>query len=102
MMALIALARPEAILDLRTDQIDLEHWLIDLNPHGRKQTKKRRPVVSISRSLLPWPETVSDGPVVNYYGRPIRSIKTVFRAARRRAGLGVDVTPCALRHTMAA
>jgi hypothetical protein len=38
-------ARPKPVLELTRFQCDLDRRLIDLNPPGRPQTKKRRPVV---------------------------------------------------------
>jgi len=34
-------------------------------------------------------------------GQPYRTITNIFKTARRRAGLGEDVTPHAMRHTFA-
>ena len=39
--------RPEAILDLKWDQVDLTGGVIHLNPTGRIQTNKQRPTVRI-------------------------------------------------------
>ena len=36
-------ARPEAILELTSFQVDCDAWFIRLNSPGRPQTKKRRP-----------------------------------------------------------
>ena len=45
------MARPGAILDLREGpQIDRARRLIDLNPPGRRQTKKYRPVVPMTEA----------------------------------------------------
>ena len=101
MLAGATLGRPEAILELTLFQCDQEHRLIALNPAGRKQTKKYRPVVPMTetarRVILQCP-----GPhLVQYRGRPVKSIKTGFRRARERAALGPDVTPYTIRHTMA-
>jgi integrase len=41
--------RPEAALELTGDQLDFDDRLIDLNPRGRAQTKKFRPVVKNAR-----------------------------------------------------
>ena len=101
MVAFNTLARPGAIFDLTRPQIDIENRLIDLNLPGRKQTKKRRPVVPITDTLLPLLVNIDDGPVVSYFGRKISSIKTAFHAARDMAGLGADVSPYTIRHTMA-
>ncbi len=101
MIALNTLARPEAILDLTPFQVDLEHRLISLNPHGRKQTKKYRPVVPITETLLPVVLNVNADRIVNWHGKPIASIKKGFRTIVQRAGLSADVSPYTLRHTMA-
>ena len=53
MISLNTLARPDAVLDLSPAQVDFKRRLIKLNPDGRKQTKKYRPVVPISETLLP-------------------------------------------------
>jgi integrase len=52
MLALYTGARRGAILDLTWKQIDLIRGRIDFNPPGRLQTKKRRPVIPVPRSLL--------------------------------------------------
>lgn len=112
MYAVCTLSRPEALFDLTIFQCDKEHRLIDLNPPGRKQTKKYRPVVPMVEALVPWVEPgqpAKKGPnrgqpvthVIAYKGRPIRSIKTAFRAMRAAADLPEDTTPYIIRHTMA-
>ncbi|MCB1469509.1 MAG: site-specific integrase, partial [Rhizobiaceae bacterium] len=101
MIALNTLARPEAVLDLSPAQVDLEIGRINLNPHGRRQTKKRRPVVPLTETLRPH---VSDREVahfVNWHGRHIKSIKKGFATMVAEAGLPKDITPYSLRHTMA-
>ena len=60
-ISLNTLARPDAVLDLSPMQVDIKRRLIKLNPDGRRQTKKYRPVVPISETLLPWMEQC-DGP----------------------------------------
>ena len=40
-------ARPDAVLDLNSRQIDFQRGLINLNPAGRQQTKKYRPTVRL-------------------------------------------------------
>ena len=59
MISLNTLARPDAVLDLSPAQVDVQRRLIKLNPEGRKQTKKYRPVVPIS--MISWLERC-DGP----------------------------------------
>ncbi len=96
-------ARPSALLQLDWSQV--EPGLIRLNPPGRRQTKKRRPVVPVcdelGRYLGNWRQGQTCGPVIEFYGREVKCIKTAWRATRRRAGLGKDCTPYSLRHTVA-
>ena len=95
------LARPDAVIGLSREQCDLEHGLIRLNPAGRKQTKKYRPVVKLPPMLRAMIKESGPGPLLTYGGKPIRSVKTAFRGARRRAGLGEEVNPYSFRHTLA-
>ncbi len=100
MISLNTLARPDAVLDLGPAQVDMRRRLIKLNPEGRKQTKKYRPVVPISETLLPWLEKCDGARYVLYHGRPVASIKKSFANAVVNAGLD-SVSPYCLRHTMA-
>ena len=51
-IALNTWARPEAIVDLQLrGQVDFTAGLIDLNPAGRRQTKKRRPIIKLTENL---------------------------------------------------
>ncbi len=102
MIALNTLARPDAVLDLSPSQVDLDIRRIELNPRGRKQTKKRRPVVPITDTLLPYVEARDVERFVHWHGKPIASIKKVFAAMVKQASLPREITPYSLRHTMAA
>ncbi|WP_425456584.1 tyrosine-type recombinase/integrase [Asticcacaulis tiandongensis] len=102
MISLNTLARPGAVLDLSPFQIDLDSRLIDLNPHGRKRTKKGRPVVPATETILPFVTRRDVSRFVNWHGKPIQSIKKGFATVVKAAGLPKDVTPYSLRHTMAA
>ena len=101
MVAFNTLARPGAVLDLTRFQVDFDERTIDLNPTGRRQTKKYRPIVPITDTLLPWLRAARTDHVVSYYGRRVANIKTAFRKTRERAGLDKDVIPYTIRHTMA-
>jgi integrase len=46
-------ARSTAVRELEWSQVDLENGFIRLNPYGRQQTNKRRPIVPISDELMP-------------------------------------------------
>ena len=65
-------ARPEAVTELHSRQIDFRHGLIHLNPPEREQVaKKYRPVVRLPDAL--WEEF--EGWAVSYDGEPVKSIK---------------------------
>lgn len=102
MLALHTLQRPGAILDLTRGQVDLDRRRIDFNPPGRARTVKRRPVVPITDTLLPYlqramTESVSEH-VVEYLGAPVRKLRRSFATACAAADLA-GVTPYTLRHT---
>jgi integrase len=103
MIALHTLQRPGAIFSLRAEQVDLRAGLIDFLPAYEVQTRKRRPVVPISKSLRPvLIEAIEDsntGYLIERSGRPVRKVRKGFNAAREAAKLGPDVTPYTLRHT---
>ncbi len=97
------LARPAAILDLRRAQFDQPHNHVDLNPPGRRQNKKFRPILAVTPTLKPWLDALTD-PAERYvaYGRrPIKSISTAWELLVKEAGLDDRVTPYSIRHGMA-
>ena len=99
LMMLGTLSRPGAILDLTRFQCDLEQGLINLNPSGRKQTKKRRPIVpmcDVTRAVIE--STIGDH-IVSYRGRRITWLSKIWRQVREDAGLPDAFIPYALRHT---
>jgi len=97
------LARPAAILDLSSLQFDDTHGLLDLNPPGRKQNKKFRPIVPVAPTLLLWlrRDVGISGRYVSYRNRPIKSILHMWRLTRKEAGLDNRVTPYSIRHGLA-
>lgn len=105
--------RKFSVQTLQRYQVNRGAGLIDLNKRGRKQTKKRRPVVPISDWLRPIVdcifEQIPDDPEAYLLDHP-GCIYTSFDRAVVRAGLGhfdeagkciSDVTPHVLRHTRA-
>lgn len=103
--AIIALytgARRGAILELTWPQVDLIRGRIDFNPPGRVQTKKRRPIIPIPRSLFAAlrraQARASCNHVIAYQGNPVASVKTGFNSAAERAGIP-ECTSHTLRHT---
>ena len=101
LLGLYTMARPSAILDLTWDRVDFERGLIDLNPPGRKQTAKRRPVVKMNAelraALVEAYEARQCAHVVERGAKRVASVKKAFRAASERSG--IHVTPYTLRHT---
>jgi integrase len=103
LIAATTLARPAAILDLRPSQYDKQHGLLNLNPPGRAQNKKHRPIVPVAPTLKPWLERAV-GPsdrYVSHRGEPVGSILHAWRLTRAKAGLDERVTPYSIRHGMA-
>lgn len=100
-IGLATMARPTAILELTWDRVDFERQTVDFNPKGRRQTRKRRPVVPLNSDALNALQAAYEARqsefVVERGAKPIRSVKKAFQAASARSG--IDVTPYTLRHT---
>ena len=106
LFALIAantLARPGAILQLLPEQYDLKNGLLDLNPCGREQNNKFRPVNGVTPALARYLSNRTDVSTtyIFYKGAPIKSIRSSFRRVSNAAGLPKGVTPYSFRHGMA-
>ena len=86
------LARPSAILELRGAQFDEAHRRIDLNPPGRRQNKKFRPILAVTPTLLPWLKIVTEPTqrYVAYERLPIKSINRVWELLCKEAGSDRD------------
>jgi integrase len=93
-------ARPEAILEARAERIDWAHNLFELNPEGRKQTKKFRPMMRIAATWRPWLEPITSGPIVSYAGQPVRSVKKAMQSLVKRSGLKGRINATSIRHTL--
>lgn len=91
-------------MDLTWRQVDFVNGRIDLNPPGRAQTAKRRPIVplhpKLREHLLRAHARATCPFVISHNGEPVGSIKTGFNSAADRAGIP-DCTPHMLRHTAA-
>ena len=101
-LAIGTAGRKEALLEMRWSQVNFLHSHIAL---GMKDGGKPRATVPITATLncvlqeaLGRRQTEF---VVEFAGKPIRSIRGAFEGAAQRAGLGKDVTPHVLRHTAA-
>lgn len=100
-LGIATMARPTAILELTWDRVDFARGTVDLNPHGRRQTRKRRPVVPLNDDALAALRIAWDARqsafVIERGGKQVHSIKKAFQAASERSG--IHVTPYTLRHT---
>jgi integrase len=102
LMILIGSAcRPEAALELTGAQLDFDDRLIDLNPRGRAQTKKFRPVVKMPDALASVLANAPSGRLVTFQGRPVKKINKAWRGMRQAAELDEEVNPYSIRHTVA-
>lgn len=101
LLGLYSMARPSAILELTWDRVDFQRGQIDLNPAGRRQTKKRRPVVPLGEEAMDALKLAHAGKQSNFViergAKRIANIKKAFQAASARSG--IHVTPYTLRHT---
>lgn len=101
LLGLYTMARPTAILELTWDRVDFTRGLIDLNPAGRRQTVKRRPVVTMNGELRAALDDAYAARQIDYViergAKRVSSIKKAFQAASERSG--IHVTPYMLRHT---
>jgi integrase len=100
-------SRLDVMLSLQWDWIDLERGLMRRRAPGARESKKRTPPVRLGHRilahLLRWYRL--DGQhcayVCHYNGRRMSSVRSSWKTAVKRAGLGGDVTPHTLRHTRA-
>lgn len=95
-------ARAGAILGLRWEQVRGNQ--IDFNEPGKPRTRKKRAAVPVTPELAEALHAARMGArtpfVIEYAGKPVKSIKKAFQRAAVRAGLP-DVTPHVLRHSVA-
>lgn len=101
MIAACTLARPGAVQDATTEQFDEDNMIFDLNPAGRLQNKKFRPMVKIPKLLVPWLKHVPCGHYVSYFGKPAKEVRLGFNRAVDDAKLNSDINRYSFRHTLA-
>ena len=81
-------ARAGAILDLTWDRVG---ETIDFQPAGRDKSNKRRAVVGVTPRLRTLLKAAKEGAlsdyVIEYGGKPVKSVKTGLMAAARRSGV---------------
>ena len=93
----------DATCTWRPWQYDEAHNRVDLNPPGRRQNKKHRPVLAVTPTLKPWLQIAREPTkrYVAYGGKPIKSITSAWSLLVTEAGLDERVTPYSIRHGMA-
>lgn len=91
-------ARPEAILELDYAQADFSSHTLNLNPAGRRQTKKRRPRIPMAPTLEGWIMQWGKGRLMAYYDAPIETLE--FFDTLKEA-TGSPATAYTIRHTVA-
>ncbi|MBR2691758.1 MAG: site-specific integrase [Aquamicrobium sp.] len=95
-------ARPEALFELKWDQVDFHRGIIRLNPPGRRQSSKRRPDVKMAPALAAYLLPLKgEGNVIKFRKKPIKKVDTGWHKLVKRSGVDVHVTPYSFRHTMA-
>jgi integrase len=101
MMALNTWSRPEAIIDLRTDrQVDWAFGVVDLNPPGRRQTKKFRPKIKLTENLGDWLHHWDSPAPMIWDGKPVSTMKKTFKRHALACG-HPNFTQDTIRHFMA-
>jgi integrase len=93
--------RGDAALGLQPFQVDWQAGLIRLNPAGRQQTKKYRPVVPLTEMLRRELAGCDAAYYVHWHGKRIGSIKKAWAKVRVAAKLPAWFIPKVLRHTVA-
>ena len=108
--SICTLARPDAVFDISTDPKRRQRRgnLIDLNPEGRVQTRKRRPMLPMPAPFAAWLSDVaadksSKGWLCEVAGEPVQSIDTSWKVMLDKLGLpgGREMQPYVVRHSMA-
>jgi integrase len=99
LLAFATAARPAAILELTSFQVDCSTRLIALNPPGRRQNKKRRPTLPMCNTLLPYLRGLPPGTVVQYNGRALSGTKSMFKHLTRRAAVAIRTSAARLART---
>jgi integrase len=95
--------RPSTAYEYAWEGTDFEADLMDLNPPGRVQTAKYRPIVKMPPGLKAFLMQFNyrEGVIIQRANRPIRRWETAWRNARKKAGLGNRCNPYSIRHTVA-
>jgi integrase len=101
-----AIAAASPIPAVGRSYVDLDAGLFYRKPTGKAATKKRQPTVPIPPRLLAhmrrWhARGLIKEHFVEFYGKPVKSVKTAFKSAVKLASLDAPASPHTLRHTAA-
>ncbi len=100
-LSIATAARPKHLLELTWDRVDLKSRIINLDNPSKDRTAKGRARVPINDMALELLKTAQDAAetdhVIEWAGKPVRSVKRGIAAAARRSG--VLATPYIFRHT---
>lgn len=100
-LALTTGARAEAILQLTWQRVDLDRGRIDFGKGSGRKGRAQVPINETARAaLVEAREAATTDYVIEYAGRPVKSIKRGFKAACERAGIE-GVSPHVCRHSVA-
>jgi hypothetical protein len=102
-------ARNEAIFDLVvSQQVDFNYGTIDLNPPGRRQTRKRRPIIRMTTNLAGWfKHWEDDKPIRHYQDTVEKRLNKIGKPVLDANGVDIpglnmpDMTCYTLRHFIA-
>ena len=101
MLSLNTWARPEALIDLRTDkQVDWPFKVLDLNPPGRRQNKKHRPRIRLTSNLEGWLRHWDVPAPMTWDDTPVTTMKKTFKRHAVDCGF-TSFTQYTIRHFMA-
>jgi integrase len=100
-LALGTAARPAAILDLTRDRVREDLCTVQLLPHGKEQSHKRRPTVPLTEPVMLWARLVPEGHLVHLDGKPLQRIRSTFEGIVTRASLPKEVSPYSVRRSVA-
>lgn len=90
-------ARPDALIDLTDRQWIPSAGVVDLNPPGRRQTKKYRPAVPVAEQFRPFLDAL-DGQLL-----PVATLRHAWDPMRKKLGLpeGREAGPKLIRRSVA-
>ncbi|HEX7856263.1 MAG TPA: hypothetical protein VF503_21515 [Sphingobium sp.] len=80
-IAVATWARPDAIYEVNSEQWHSDAQVLELNPRGRRQTKKYRPTIPVPRQFAPWLDDLTG----NWLA--VSSVRHAWDAMRAKLGL---------------